>query len=173
MDLQGKKILMPVADGTHELELYVPYYRLLEEGAEVVMAGPDSSDYTGKNGFIIRNVISINGLDPTHFDGVVIPGGYGPDKIRTDKRFSDFVKVTATAGKLVAAICHAGWILAEAGIINGIRLTSVPNIRTDLENAGAEWIDREVVVDGNIITSRIPVDLPHFCREIVKFLKSV
>jgi protease I len=168
--LTGKRIAILVADLYQELEFWYPYLRLLEEGAEVVAVGPERRVYKSKLGYPAKAALSADEVDPGEFDAVVIPGGYAPDYLRRKKELVEFVRRMAEAGKPVAAICHGGWMLCSARVVQGKRVTSVSAIRDDLENAGAEWVDEPVVVDGNIITSRIPDDLPAFLREIISAL---
>jgi protease I len=144
---------------------------LKEEGAEVTIVGTGSSQtYTSKHGYPVEVNKEAKEIDMSKYDGVVIPGGYAPDMMR---RFPEMVKIVREAdqkGKIIAAICHAGWMLVSAGILKGKKVTGVSAIRDDLVNAGANYVDEEVVRDGNLITSRKPGDLPAFCREILKAL---
>jgi protease I len=141
-----------------------------EAGAEVVAAGPEAGKtYKGKHGLPAEADVSFDSLAGGEADGLIIPGGYCPDHIRRNQAALDFVKSMDEAGKLVAFICHAGWVPASAGILKGRKITSFFAIKDDLVNAGAEWVDQEVVVDKNMITSRNPNDLPAFCIEILKY----
>lgn len=151
-------------------ELIYPYYRLQEAGHEVLLVGPERREYRGKNGVAMQAHLAASEVDPSGLEAVVIPGGYSPDHMRRSADMVDLVRKVGEAGKPVAAICHAGWMLASAGLARGRRLTSYYSIRDDMENAGADWVDEEVVVDGNVITSRHPGDLPAFMREVVKAL---
>ena len=172
MKLKGKKIAIYVADIFEDMEFWYPKIRMIEEGAEVVVIGPEKRTYTGKNGVPAEADKSIQDVSPKEFDALIIPGGYAPDQMRRTPAMIDFVRSIHDQGKVVAAICHAGWMLASAGILKGKELTSFFAIKDDLENAGAKWIDKEVVVDGNLITSRHPGDLPAFCRAIIEALDS-
>jgi protease I len=162
---------MFVEDNYEDLELWYPKIRLEEEGAEVVIAGPvKGKTYKGKNGYPCQSTAAIDQLHSDSFDGVVISGGFAPDRIRRDKKALQLTKEIMQAGKLVAHICHGGWVPISAGIMNGFKCTSTPAIRDDLTNAGADWIDQPVVVDRNMISSRRPDDLPAYMRAIIEFL---
>lgn len=167
MRLKGKKIAIFVEDYYEDLEFWYPYYRMKEEGAEVTVIGSGKGDYKGKNGVPAREDISIKEAKSADFDALIIPGGYSPDHMRRHKSMVDFVSQMNSHSKIIAAICHAGWMLISAGAVNGRRATSYFSIKDDMKNAGAEWVDEEVVRDGNIITSRQPADLPAFCRAII------
>jgi protease I len=168
MRLKGRKVVLLVENSYQDLEFWVPYYRLKEEGAEVTVVGSGSSrTYTSKYGYPAEVNKEAKEIDISKYDGVVIPGGYAPDMMR---RYPEMVRIVREAyqkGKVVAAICHAGWMLASAGILKGRKVTGVSAIKDDLVNAGATYLDEEVVRDGNLISSRKPDDLPAFCREIV------
>jgi len=168
MRLKGKKVVLLAENHYQELELWIPYYRLKEEGVEVTLVGSGSSQtFTGKYGYPVEVEKEAKEIDVSNYDGVVIPGGYAPDMMR---RYPEMVRIVREAyqkGKVIAAICHAGWMLVSAGILKGKRVTGVSAIKDDLINAGATYLDQEVVRDGNLITSRKPDDLPAFCREII------
>ncbi|MDD5043966.1 MAG: type 1 glutamine amidotransferase [Candidatus Omnitrophica bacterium] len=167
-----KKVAVLIEDNYQVLEVWYPYLRLREEGIETVLVGTGTKkEYKSKEGYPAAEEISIKDARVNNFDAVVIPGGYAPDILRRYKEITDFVKDMHTKGKLVAAICHAGWVLASSGILKGKQATCFSAIKDDVINAGAKYVDREVVVDGNLITSRNPYDLPAFSREIIKFLK--
>ena len=171
MTLNGRKIVVLAEDGYEDLELWVPYYRLIEEGAEVVLAGHEKRIYSSKHSYLCEVDMAAADLKAKDFDAVVIPGGVaGPDKMRRHKEILSFVRSMNEGRKVVAAICHAAWVPISAGIVEGRRMTSFASVRDDCLNAGAEWIDKECVVDGNFITSRFPDDLPAFCRAIVSAL---
>lgn len=172
MELAGKKILILVEQMYNEFEFWYPYYRLKEAGAGVTIVGSGSAAvYTSKNGLPVTVDTAAEKVDPAECDGVIIPGGYAPDIMRRHAAMVRLVKDCAEAGKLVAAICHAGWMLASAEIVAGRTLTSFFSIKDDLVHAGARWVDQEVAVDGNLITSRTPDDLPAFMRAIISALK--
>ncbi len=158
---------MFVADLYEDVEFWYPFYRMKEEGAEVVVIGPEAGDYKGKHGVPVRADRGIMDVKPDNFDILIIPGGYAPDQMRRSAAMVQFVQKMNAKGKPVAAICHAGWMLASANIIRDRKVTSFYSIKDDMINAGAEWLDQEMVKDANIITSRKPADLPAFCRAII------
>lgn len=168
--LKNKKVMIFAEDHYEDLELWYPKIRLEEEGAKVIVAGTGEKHYNGKNGYPLEVDGNIKDYKAKEFDAVVIPGGWAPDKLRRYNEVLDFVREVHKNNKVVAAICHAGWVLASAGIVKGKKVTCVSAIKDDMINAGAEYFDREVVVDSKIITSRTPKDLPAFCREIIKEL---
>lgn len=170
MKLTGKKIALFVEKFYDEREFWYPYYRMQEEGAEVTVIGPDKAEYTSKCGMSAHSDVSINSVTVDRFDALIIPGGYAPDHMRRSTAMVDFVKAMHDQDKVIATICHGGWMLASAGILGGKRATSFFAIRDDIVNAGAEWIDSEVIVDGTIITSRTPADLPALCKAIITTL---
>ncbi len=172
MELKGKKVAIPVENLFNTFEFWYPYYRLKEAGAEVVVVGSGSAEtYTGKPGTEVTVNAGIDQVDAASFDGVVIPGGYAPDIMRRYPKMVQLVKDLHESGKVVAAICHAGWMLASAEILKGKTITSFFAIKDDLVHAGANWVDEEVVVDGNLITSRTPDDLPAFMRAVIDAMK--
>jgi protease I len=172
MELQDKKVAIPVESMFNTFEFWYPYYRLKEAGAEVIVVGSGSSKtYTGKPATEVKVDVSIDQVSAADFDGIVIPGGYAPDIMRRYPKMVQLVKDMFDSGKVVAAICHAGWMLASAKILDGKTVTSFFAIKDDLVHAGAEWVDQEVVVDGNLITSRTPDDLPAFMRTVIAAMK--
>jgi protease I len=172
MELEGKRIALLVEQDYQDLEVWYPKLRLTEAGAEVVTIGTTTGpDYTGKHGYPITVDKMASDVSADQFDAVVIPGGWAPDKLRQNSYVIKLVKEINAAGKPVAAICHAGWVISSADIVRGKTVTSYVAIKDDLVHAGANWVDREVVVDGNLITSRNPDDLPAFCRELIRMLK--
>ena len=170
MTLTGKTIALLAGDLYEDLVLWYPYYRLQEEGAEVVIIGTGEERYKGKNGLSVVPDRQITEVSHSEFEAVVIPGGYAPDHMRRHRALLEFVQQLFEQGKIVAYICHAGWVPASAGILKDRRVTSFFSIRDDLENAGAHWVDESVVKDGNLISSRYPGDLPNFCRTIIEAL---
>ncbi len=171
MSLSGKRIAMLAEADFEDLELWYPTIRMREAGAEVVIVGSGSSDtYLGKHGLPVEVDIYIDQARVEDFDAVIIPGGWAPDRLRRYPAVLAFVKGIDETGKIVAAICHGGWVPASAGILKGKTMTCVVAIKDDVINAGAKYVDQAVVVDDNLITSRTPADLPDFCREIIKAL---
>lgn len=169
--LSGKRILCFVGDIYEDLELWYPKLRLEEEGAEVVLAGPEAgATYAGKNGYPAVSDAAIDNMDAANFDGLVVPGGFMPDKLRRDPKVLQLVRDFSEAGKLVAAVCHGGWIPISAGVYEGVHVTGSPGIKDDLVNAGAIWEDAPVVVDRHFVCSRKPDDLPDFCLGMLQVL---
>jgi len=171
LPLQGRKILILVGDDYEDLELWYPKLRLLEAGAKVVVAGPETGrTYAGKHGYpcVADAKLAEQRADDCH--GLVIPGGFMPDKLRRDPIVLQLVRDFAEASKLVAAVCHGGWIPISAGVYKDVRVTGSPGIKDDLINAGAKWEDAAVVVDRHFVSSRKPDDLPDFCRGIIGVL---
>jgi len=171
MELKGKKVIILVEQMYNEFEFWYPYYRLKEAGAEVVVVGSGSAEeYTSKSGLPCRADTSADQISAADFDGIIIPGGYAPDHMRRYPSMVKLVKDLFQAGKVVAAICHAGWMLASSEIVKGRTVTSFFSIKDDLVHAGANWVDQEVVVDGKLITSRKPDDLPAFMKAVISAL---
>ncbi|MEX0585397.1 MAG: type 1 glutamine amidotransferase domain-containing protein [Pirellulales bacterium] len=165
------RVLLLVDDVYEDLELWYPKLRLIEAGAHVTVAGPlAGATYRGKHGYPCLSDAAIADMDAADFQGLVVPGGFMPDKLRRDPKVLSLVRDFAAAKKLVAAICHGGWIPISAGVYQGVRVTGSPGIKDDLVNAGALWEDAAVVVDGPFVTSRKPDDLPDFCRAIIHWL---
>jgi protease I len=172
MKLTGKKAIILVEDIYNEFEVWIPYYRLKEEGVEVVVVGSGSaSEYHGKYGIPIRPDINASQVQFEDFDAIVIPGGYAPDKMRIHPEMVGLVRDMFNKGKVVASICHGGWMLVSAGILKDKKTTSYVGIKDDMINAGARWEDIELVRDGNLITSRKPEDLPAFCRALIQAMQ--
>ncbi|QDS89575.1 Putative cysteine protease YraA [Rosistilla ulvae] len=169
--LTKHKILVFVGDIYEDLELWYPKLRLIEAGARVVVAGPAANtNYAGKNGYPCTSDAAIDDMDAADFTGLVVPGGFMPDKLRRDPKVLQIVRDFHEAGKPIGAICHGGWIPISAGVYKGIRVTGSPGIKDDLINAGAIWEDAAVVIDRNHVTSRRPDDLPDFCRGLIEVL---
>lgn len=170
MELKGKSIAILVEDLYNEFEFWYPYYRMKEAGANVTVVGTGAKDYHSKIGLPAPGGVSAESVKAEQFDAVIIPGGYAPDRLRRNAAMVKLVRDCFNQGKIVAAICHAGWMLVSAGILKGKKATCFMSIKDDLVNAGATYLDQEVVRDGNLITSRTPDDLPAFCREIIAVL---
>jgi protease I len=174
--LQGKKIAILAADGVEKVELEEPRKALEGEGAVVELVSLKSGEIQARNHDLepagtVPVDRTVSDASVGEFDGLVLPGGtVNPDKLRLDSSAVAFVEEFVTSGKPVGAICHGPWTLVEAGVVAGRRMTSYPSIRTDLRNAGAQVVDEEVVVDGNLITSRSPSDLPAFCSAVIEQL---
>jgi len=172
MSLKGKRVAILAENLYQEMELWVPYYRLKEAGAAVKVIGTGSAkSYTSKHGYPVTVDAAADEVKAKDFDAVIIPGGYAPDLMRRSTAMVGLVREAFQQGKVVAAICHAGWMLCSAGILKGKTATCFHAIKDDMVNAGARYVDEEVVVDGNLITSRKPDDIPAFCREIIKALE--
>jgi protease I len=171
MSLQGKRVAVLAENMYQELELWYPLLRLREAGAETLVVGTGSAGtYTSKHGYPAEVDAVAGQLTAADVDAVVVPGGYAPDLMRRYPAMVALVREAFEQGKVVAAICHAGWLLVSAGILAGKTATCFFAIKDDLVNAGATYVDEEVVVDGNLITSRTPMDLPAFCRAIIDAL---
>jgi protease I len=175
-ELQGKRVAILAADGVEKVELEQPREALTGAGAEVEVLSLKAGEIQARNHdlepagtFAVDRRVADASVH--EFDGLVLPGGtVNPDKLRLDNDAVSFVREFVDSGKPVAAICHGPWTLVEAGVATGRTLTSYPSIRTDLRNAGARVLDRDVVVDGNLISSRSPSDLPAFCSAILEHL---
>jgi len=153
------------------LELWYPLLRMREAGAEVTVVGmPGVREYRSKLGYPVKVDRAVDTVSADGFDAVIVPGGYAPDRMRRHQEMLDLVRGVSERGGIVTTICHAAWVPISAGIIKGKRATCVSAIKDDLINAGATYLDQEVVQDGNLITSRVPRDLPAFCRTIIAAL---
>lgn len=165
------QVAILVENDYQDQEVWVPLYRLREEGYRTIVVGPSASSYKSKYGYPIQAEVAAAQVKSADLDGVVIPGGWAPDRLRQDPAVLKLVRDLFERRKVVAAICHAGWVLCSAGVVRGRKVTAFQAIKDDLVNAGAEFLDQEVVRDGHLITSRKPDDLPAFCREIVRALR--
>lgn len=172
-NLQGKRIAILATDGFEQVELLEPRKALDEAGAQTQVVSPKDGKIKGWNtkdwGKEVQVDIPLKSAKPEEFDALLLPGGVmNPDQLRMDPQAVEFVKHFTDAGKPVAAICHGPWTLIEAGAVRGKTMTSWPSLKTDLRNAGANWVDKEVVADGTIVTSRKPDDIPAFNREMIR-----
>ncbi|MFP4035263.1 MAG: type 1 glutamine amidotransferase domain-containing protein, partial [Desulfovermiculus sp.] len=171
MQHQGKKAMVMIEDLYNDYEFIYPYYRLLEAGLEVQVVGPEAGkSYAGKSGTTARSTLSSDTADAAQFDVLIIPGGYAPDHMRRHRSMVELVRTMVERDKVVAAICHAGWMLASARVLQGKKMTSFFAIKDDMVHAGADWVDQEVVVDGRLVTSRTPDDLPAFMRSVLELV---
>ncbi|MBN2554122.1 MAG: type 1 glutamine amidotransferase [Spirochaetales bacterium] len=155
-----------------DLEFWYPCIRMREEGFQVISAAPQEGTYHGKQGLSAEADTIAEQVSAEEVDALIIPGGYSPDRMRRHAAMVKLVKAVFDRGKPVAAICHGGWMLASAGVLKDKKATGFFSIKDDMENAGARWVDQEVAVDGNLITSRNPGDLPAFCKAIIRQLLS-
>lgn len=172
MRLKGKKVLSLVHHDFEDLELWYPILRLREEGAVVELAGEKAGEtYIGKYGVPADADYSFGDVDATQYDAILVPGGWAPDKLRRFSEVLEMVQHMEQEKKPIGQICHAGWVLVSAKVLNGKKITSTPGIKDDMENAGAEWIDEPVVVDGHLVSSRRPPDLPDYMREFIAVLE--
>lgn len=165
--LEGIKAAVMIGPNFEDSEATYPYYRLQEAGADVTIVGIEEGELTGKHGQPLEVERAASAVSADQLEILVIAGGMGPDKLRMDDGVLELVRAMHAAGKPIAFICHAGWVPVSAGIVDGRRVTSYPSIADDLRNAGADWEDAEVVVDGNLVSSRRPADLPAFMRELI------
>ena len=176
-ELKGKKIAILATDGFEQSELTDPKKNLEDAGAKVEVLSIKSGEIKGWNhtdwGKTVKVDHLVKDVKAADYDSLVLPGGQmNPDSLRIDKDAIGFIKEFVASGKPVAAICHGPWTLIEAGAVKGKKMTSWPSLRTDLQNAGAHWVDQEVVQDGNIITSRKPADIPEFSKTIIEALSA-
>ncbi len=163
-------VLILTADGFEDSELLVPMFRFQEIGAEVTIAGPDRESYAGKHGYEVEATKAFRELRPDDYDVLIIPGGKAPETVRLHAKALEAAREMLRSGKPVGAICHGPQVLISAGVLKGRKATCWQGIRDDLIIAGAEYLDREVVVDDNLVTSRTPWDLGAFCRELTKLV---
>ncbi len=172
-ELTGKHIAIMVEKLYDDREFWYPYLRMKEAGAEVTIVGSGKGPYAGKAGIEATEDVSADQVNGADFDAVIIPGGYSPDHMRRTPAMVEFVRQAGQTGRVVAAVCHGPWMLASAGLCKGRTVTGFFSIKDDLINAGAEYVDMEVVNDRGVITSRNPNDLPAFCRTIIEELSKV
>lgn len=173
MRLRGKKIIALIHNDFEDLELWYPILRLREEGAVVDIVGEEANKtYKGKYGVPAKSDLSFSEINPGDYDAVLVPGGWAPDKLRRFKAVLDIVKYMDENKKPIGQICHAGWVLISAKILDGKKVTSTPGIRDDMENAGAVWLDVSSIVDGHIVSSRRPPDLPEYMKDFIGVLEA-
>jgi protease I len=172
MAAASKRVLIFAENDYEDLELWYPKLRLIEAGVQVTVAGPREKVYKSKHGYPAETDGNVADFKAADFDGVVVPGGWCPDRLRRYDEVLSFTREIADAGKLIAAVCHGGWVLVSADVLRGKRCTSVGAIKDDMKNAGAQWIDEPCVVDGKLVTAQVPKDLPAFCREILAVLEA-
>jgi protease I len=170
--LQGRKVVVLVADGFEDLEFWVTVMRLREEGADVTVAGLTTQPVPGKNGLEARADVEVASVSAAQVDAVVVPGGWAPDKLRRYDAVKDLVRGAYEQGKIVGLICHAGLVAISAGIVAGKRATGSLGIKDDLVNAGASWVGEPAFRDGNLVWGRVVEDIPDFCRELVAAIES-
>ncbi|WP_017473512.1 type 1 glutamine amidotransferase domain-containing protein [Amphibacillus jilinensis] len=167
MRLENKKVLALVEDDFEDLELWYPVLRLREEGAAVVLVGKEAGKtHTGKYGVPAQADVSFSQVNPDQYDALLVPGGWAPDKLRRYQEVIEYVRHFDREKKVIGQICHAGWVLISANILDGVKVTSTPGIKDDMTNAGATWFDQPVVTDGHIISSQRPPDLPPYVKAI-------
>lgn len=166
-----KKMLILLENGVEDSEFIYPYYRFQEAGYKMDIVAPKAKrEYIGKRGGIFTSEFSPSEVDLDLYDAIIVPGGQAPDKMRIHQEMVELIKDANAKGKVIAAICHGPQMLIEADIVKGKKVTSWPSVRTDLKNAGARVVNEASVVDGNIVTSRSPQDLPDFCRSVLNLL---
>jgi len=167
-----KKVLLLVDNGFEDRELIYPYYRFQEGGYKVEVVGPRAKvTYNGEHGLTMESDLSPEDVKIEDYVAIIIPGGRAPDRMRTNKGLVDLAREASQKGKVIAAICHGAQLLIEAGVVKGKKATCYVSVSTDLKNAGGIYLNKSVVVDGNLVTSRFPADLPDFCREALKLLE--
>ncbi|KKK33638.1 glutamine amidotransferase [Mesobacillus campisalis] len=172
MRLKGKKIISLVHHEFEDLELWYPIHRLREEGAVVELAGEKANEtYIGKYGVPAESDFAYGDIKAEDYDAILVPGGWAPDKIRRFPEVLSLLQEMDAAQKPIGQICHAGWVLISAKILQGKKVTSTPGIKDDMENAGSVWVDEPVVTDGHLVSSRRPPDLPDYMREFIAVLE--
>ena len=167
--LSGRKVAFLLTNGFEDSELTSPWEAIGKAGGKAVLIAPETGTITGKNGHLARVDLPVDNANASLFDALVLPGGVvNADHLRLNERAVAFVRDIFASNKPVAVICHGAWILADAEVLRGRRITSYPSLATDLRNAGATWVDQEVVVDNGLVSSRRPADLPAFNRKMVE-----
>jgi protease I len=170
MESRHRRVAILVEDQYQDQEVWYPYYRLLEAGHQVTVVGTNKKEFKSKHGYPILANVTVDKVAANDFDAVIVPGGYAPDILRRYPAVIRLVRELHQQGKPIAAICHGGWVLCSADVLRGKTVTGFFSIKDDLINAGAKYVDQEVVRDGNLITSRKPDDLPAFLRAILEAL---
>ena len=174
MKVSEARVVVLVANLYQEIEFWYPVMRFKELGARVTIAAPASGEvYGSKLGYPVQADVSTDDIDPSQFDALVIPGGLAPEALRINAGTLDLVRKAFEQDKIVAAICHAPWVLVSAGVIQGRRVTSVGPVRDDVINGGGNWVDQSIVVDGHLVTGQLPNDVPPFCQEIIQLIETV
>ncbi|MCF8230964.1 MAG: type 1 glutamine amidotransferase [Bacteroidales bacterium] len=172
MKLKDKTIVVLVHELFEDLELWYPVHRLREEGAKVFIAGPEKDkEYKGKHGVPAKSNMKVSEVNLDSVDGIVVPGGYAPDKLRRYPEVTDLIKQADDKGMPLAMICHAGWVMISAGILKGRKATSVGAIKDDMINAGTNWVDEPVVIDKNLVSSRTPADMHVYMKSYIGLFK--
>ena len=167
-----KRVLFFVENGFEDRELMYPYYRFQEAGYKVAVVGPKAKvTYNGEYGLTLKSDFSPQDLTIDDYAAIIVPGGRAPDRMRTNKGLVNLAKEAFQKGKVIAAICHGPQLLIEAGVVKGKKATCYVSVSTDLKNAGGIYLNKSVVVDENLVTSRFPADLPDFCREALRLLE--
>lgn len=170
--LKNYKVISLVDHDFDDLELWYPVLRLREEGAQVDFVGPEAKQtYTGKDGVPAESDYAFEDVNPEDYDAVIVPGGWAPDKLRRYPEVINIVKHMNDHNKVMGQICHAGWVLISANVLEGKTVTSTPGIKDDMRNAGATWVDEPVVTDGQLVSSRRPPDLPAYLPELIKTME--
>ena len=170
--LDGKRVVVLLGEGFEDLEYHVPRMRMIEEGAEVTVAGLTTDEVAGKHGLLASAETTVDAIDGPAYDAVVVPGGWAPDKLRRSDAVTGLVRGANDRGAIVGLICHAGLVGISAGIVDGRRATGSLGIKDDLVNAGATWVDEPAFRDGNIVWGRVVEDIPDFCRELVAAIET-
>lgn len=171
MRLKDKKVIAILDKDFEDLELWYPILRLREEGATVHLVGPEANQaYIGKYGVPAESEYAFTDIKAEDYDAILVPGGWAPDYLRRYPEVLDFIKMMDKAEKPIGQICHAGWVLISADVLQGRKVTSTPGIKDDMTNAGATWVDEEVVVDNHIVSSRRPLDLPAYMKAFADLL---
>lgn len=174
MELTNRRVAVLAENDYEDLEIWYPLIRLQEAGAEITVVGTGSAPaYNGKHGLVVKVDKNADEVSARDFDAVIVPGGWAPDRLRRYPAVLKLVKDADAQGKVVGAICHAGWVLCSAGILKDRTATSVAAIKDDMINAGARWVDQSVVNDAGLVTSRTPADLPDFCRTLISAIAAV